>query len=140
MEKINELWDTSVYINRARAGLTWIHEKPELFYLSSVVLAELATGYVGRREKQFYLEEYVKDFQLKNKLLTPNRHDWYITGLIIGEIILNRPDLKNKKALLFNDCLIATSSRTVNAKVVTANKSDFQLIRKWLNFEVEYID
>lgn len=135
----NELWDTSVYIQRARAGLGWIHEKPELFYLSSVVVAELATGYVSRPERKFYFEEYIKSFKLKNKLITPKANDWYLAGIIIGEIISNRPDLKSKKALLFNDCLIATSSRIVNAKVITANKSDFQLIRKWLNFEVEYI-
>ena len=136
---INELWDTSIYINKARIGSSWVHEKPEHFYLSSVVVAELATGYVGRREKQLFLDEYVKGFKIKNNLITPNAYDWYLTGQIIGEIISNRPDLKNKKALLFNDCLIATSSRIVNAKVLTANKSDFQLIRKWLNFEVEYL-
>lgn len=136
---MNELWDTSVYINRTRAGLDWIHNDPESFYLSSVVIAELATGYVHREEKQSLFNEYIKGFKLGNRIITPTAHNWYLTGLIIGEIISRRPDLKNKKALLFNDCLIATSSRIINAKVVTANKSDFDLIRKWLNFEVVYI-
>ena len=136
---MNELWDTSVYINRARAGLGWTHNDPEHFYLSSVVIAELATGYVGRQEKQNLFNNYIKSFKLENRIITPTAHDWYLTGLIIGEIISRRPDLKNKKALLFNDCLIATSSRIVNAKVITANKVDFELIRKWLNFAVEYI-
>lgn len=135
---LNELWDTSVYISRSRAGLDWIHEKPEYFYLSIVVVAELATGYVAKKEKQFFLEEYIKEFKSKNKLITPRAYDWYLTGQIIGEIISRRPDLKNKRALLFNDCLIATSSKTVNARVITANKSDFELIRKWLNFDVSY--
>ena len=137
---MNELWDTSIYINRTRVGLEWIHKDPEFFYLSSVVIAELATGYVNREEKQGLFNNYIKGFKLKNRIITPTAHDWYLTGLIIGEIISRRPDLKNKKALLFNDCLIATSSRVVNAKVVTANKSDFALIRKWLNFEVDYIN
>ena len=136
---MNELWDTSIYISRARANLEWVHENPEQFYLSSVVIAELATGYVSRKEKQFFLDEYIKIFKLKHKIITPKDYDWYITGIIIGEIISRRPDLKNKKALLFNDCLIASSSRGVNAKVVTANIKDFQLIRKFLNFQVEYL-
>lgn len=136
---MNELWDTSVYINRARAGLDWTHEDPESFYLDSVVIAELATGYVNKQEKQNLFNDYIKSFKLGGRIITPTAHDWYLTGLIIGEIISRRPDLKNKKALLFNDCLIATSSRIVNAKVVTANKADFELIRKWLNFEVAYI-
>lgn len=135
----NELWDTSTYILKERAKTGWSPENEEHFYLSSVVVAELATGYSVRKEELVHFENYVSSMKKKNKLITPNEYDWFLTGLIIGEIISRRPDLKNKKALLFNDCLIATSSKIVDAKVVTANKSDFELIRKWLNFEVSYI-
>ena len=135
----NELWDTSVYITKIRTGIDWLSEQQEGHYLSSVVIAELATGFVQKKEILKDFEGCINRFKQKNKLITPTQHDWYLTGLIIGEIILRRPDLKNKKALLFNDCLIAASSRIVNAKVVTANKADFELIRRWLNFEVEYI-
>ena len=38
-----------------------------------------------------------------------------------------------------NDCLIATSSTQINAKVITANLKDFELIRSYLNFEVSFI-
>ena len=135
----NEFWDTSVYIAKARAKEDWLSENNEL-YLSSVVAAELATGFIQRKEILPRFEEYINRFKLRKRLITPTAYDWYLTGLVIGEIILARPDLKNKKALLFNDCLIATSSKSVNAKVLTANKSDFELIRKWLNFEVGYIN
>ena len=135
----NEIWDTSVYITKIRTGIDWLSEQKEGHYLSSVVIAELATGFVQKKEILKDFEECINRFKQKNKLITPTLHDWYLTGLIIGEIISRRPDLKNKKALLFNDCLIAASSRIVNAKVVTANKVDFELIKKWLNFDVEYI-
>lgn len=137
---MNELWDTSIYINRARTGLGWPGENLDYFYLSSVVIAELATGYIIRGRQEFqYFEKYISYFEPGKRIVTPTAYDWYLTGQIIGEIISRRPDLKNKRALLFNDCLIATSSRVVNAKVITANKSDFELIRKWLNFEVAYV-
>jgi predicted nucleic acid-binding protein len=137
---MNELWDTSIYINRVRTGLGWHSENLDCFYLSSVVIAELATGYIIRgKEELKYFERHISYFESRKRIVTPTAYDWYLTGLIIGEIISSRPDLKSKKSLLFNDCLIATSSRIVSAKVVTANKSDFQLIKKWLNFEVEYI-
>lgn len=136
----NEIWDTSVFIVKLRVDPDFLYKEfEENIYLSSVVAAELATGFVQRREILPRFEEQIWRFMNRNKLITPTSHDWYLSGLIIGEIILNRPDLKNKRALLFNDCLIATSSRKVNAKVITANKSDFGLIKKWLNFEVEYI-
>lgn len=134
----NELWDTSIYISKARLDENFfsIHEEPS--HLSIVVVAELATGYAGRQEKLHFLKNYINHFARKSSLITPAAHDWYLTGLIIGEIISTRPDLKSKKSLLFNDCLIATSSRQKNTRVVTANRKDFELIRKWLNFEVEY--
>ena len=135
----NEIWDTSVYITKIRTGADWLTDQKEGHYLSSVVVSELATGFVQKKEILKDFEECINRFKQKNRLVTPTEHDWYLTGLIIGEIISRRPDLKNKKALLFNDCLIATSSRIVNAKIITANKVDFELIRKWLNFEVDYI-
>ena len=135
----NEIWDTSVYITKIRTGANWLTEQKEGHYLSSVVIAELATGFVQKKEILKDFEKCINRFKQKNRLVTPTEHDWYLTGLIISEIILRRPDLKNKKALLFNDCLIATSSRIINAKVITANKVDFDLIKKWLNFDVEYI-
>lgn len=135
----SEIWDTSVYITKIRVREDWLIEAHEFHYLSAVVAAELATGFVQKREVLAEYEKCVNRFKLRNRLITPTAYDWYLTGLIIGEIISRRPNLKNKRALLFNDCLIATSSRIVNAKVVTANKTDFELIRKWLNFEVKYI-
>ena len=137
----NELWDTSIYVIKLRKDPNFLQEEPqEHIYLSSVVVGELATGFVYRKEILPRFEECVEFFRKNSRLITPTNYDWYLSGIIIGEIISRRPDLKNKKALLFNDCLIATSSRVVKAKVATANRLDFQLIRKWLNFDVEYLD
>ena len=75
---------------------------------------------------------------LNNRVLIPSFLNWYDMGVIIGRIIRSRPDLKNKKALLFNDCLIAISSTQINAKVITSNIKDFELIKRYVNFDVSY--
>ena len=133
------IWDTSVYIINFRKGISWENAKTDSLILSSVVAAELITGYIGNPYALKTFENYASYALANNRTLTPSFADWHSTGIIIGKMISKRPDLKNKRALLFNDCLIATSSRQINAKVVTANIRDFELIRKYINFQVNYI-
>ena len=133
------IWDTSLYIARLRNGFNWNNEQSENLILSSVAIAELETGYVNKSPQANEFKSYVEQMFSTNRVLNPSFYDWYNSGIIIGKIIKSRPDLKNKKALLFNDCLIATSSTQINAKVITANLKDFELIKSHLNFEVSYI-
>lgn len=134
------IWDTSVYIINFRKGFfSWETEESDSLILSSVVAAELITGYVDKPYELNIFEKYVSSELSKGRTLTPLFADWQLTGVIIGKMILKRPDLKSKKSLLFNDCLIATSSRQINAKVVTANIKDFELIRSYIKFNVSYM-
>ncbi len=136
MESI--IWDTSIYITKLRNGYDWLDESSYMLVLSSVVAAELVTGYSHKSSAYKEFENYVLHMEKTNRLLNPSFLDWYNTGIIIGKIIKCRPDLKNKKALLFNDCLIAISSRQINAKVITSNIFDFELIRNYVNFKVSF--
>ena len=133
------IWDTSLYIDRLRKGFDWNSEQSQNLTLSSVVIAELATGYIIKTPQSSEFRSYVEHMFSTSRVLNPSFYDWYNSGIIIGKIIRSRPDLKNKKALLFNDCLIATSSTQINAKVITANLKDFELIKNHLNFDVGYI-
>ena len=132
------IWDTSVYITRLRRGFDWNNEQSQTLTLSSVVIAELATGYVAKTPQSTEFKSYVEHMFLTGRVLNPSFHDWYNSGAIIGKILISRPDLKNKKALLFNDCLIAISSTQINAKVITSNIKDFELIKRYVNFNVSY--
>ena len=132
------IWDTSVYITRLRKAFDWNNEQSQNLTLSSVVIAELATGYVTKTPQSAEFKSYVEHMFLTNRVLNPSFYDWYNSGIIIGKILVSRPDLKNKKALLFNDCLIAISSTQINAKVITANIKDFELIKNYVAFNVSY--
>lgn len=122
-----------------RLGVTWDSSLDDRMALSSVVAAELFTGFIFRRNEVLGFDAFVKFMEGKNRIITPSHSNWLLSGILIGKIISKRPDLRSKKSLLFNDCLIATSSRQINAKVITANLKDFELIRSYLNFEVSYI-
>ena len=132
------IWDTSVYITRLRRGFDWNNEQSQTLTLSSVVIAELATGYVAKTPQLTEFKSYVEHMFLTSRVLNPSFYDWYNSGTIIGKILISRPDLKNKKALLFNDCLIAISSTQINAKVITSNIKDFEVIKRYVNFDVSY--
>lgn len=132
------VWDTSVYITKFRQGLSWEDKANSTLILNSVVAAELATGYAANTKDLLSFNNYVNHMLLSNRVVTPSFFDWYNSGIVIGKIIKRRPDLKSKKALLFNDCLIAISSRQINAKVITSNIFDFELIRNYVNFKVSF--
>ncbi len=135
MESI--IWDTSVYITKFRRSLGWEDREKNTLILSSVVAAELAAGY-DNIDDLLCFKTYVNSMISTDRLLIPSFLNWYDTGIILGRIIRSRPDLKNKKTLLFNDCLIAISSTQINAKVITSNIKDFELIKRYVNFDVSY--
>lgn len=135
----NEIWDTSVYIYKLRSGFTWSPQIPERFFLSSVVAAELITGYTAKKDKFIHFRNYFNLLRRLKKVINPRSSDWFLSGVIIGKIVSRRPDLKSKRALLFNDCLIATTSTLIKARILTANRSDFELIKKYFDFDVEFI-
>jgi len=132
------VWDTSIYISKMRSGLIWDLADNDRVTLSSVVAAELITGFVNKPKGLLSFDLFVKSMTERNRIITPSHNDWYLTGIIIGKILATRPDLKNKRSLLFNDCLICTSGKKINAKVVTSNIKDFELIRQYINFNVSY--
>ena len=133
------IWDTSVYITKFRSGLGWEDRENNNLILSSVVAAELAAGHTSNNNDPLRFKNYASHMLSIDRVLTPTFLNWYNTGIVIGRIIKTRPDLKNKRALLFNDCLIAISSTQINAKVITSNIRDFELIRRYINFQVSYI-
>lgn len=136
MESI--IWDTSVYITRFRSGLGWENRENNNLILSSIVAAELAAGHTGNNNDLLRFKNYANHMFLIDRVLNPSFLNWYDTGVVIGKIIRSRPDLKSKKALLLNDCLIAISSTQINAKVITSNIRDFELIRRYVTFNVSY--
>ncbi len=59
------------------------------------------------------------------------------SGDVIGRLRRAEPHLRSKIPTLWNDLLIALSARQIGATLVTGNMRDFDLLRRYLRFELE---
>ena len=130
--------DTSVYIPLLRQGKApgEILNTPEsIIYLSTVVAQELFAGAgdaatIKALEKLFYV------FQKNKRLVIPSAEDWVQCGSILSQIGKKYGYESIKKGRLVNDVLIALSCKNAGATLLTSNHKDFQLIHKFVPFQL----
>jgi len=133
--------DTSVFIYQIRGILPdKIKEKllnlRPLTYMSAVVAHELLRG--ARNDKGIKLvESLIKPFEKTRRIITPSYTVWRSSAKVLSEIVRKNPGYRNRIYSLENDVLIALSSITIGAVVLTSNKEDFELIRELRDFGLE---
>jgi predicted nucleic acid-binding protein len=71
--------------------------------------------------------------------VTPSASSWERAGDVLARIRTREPGLRSRLSLLWNDLLIALSSRQVGARVVTTDARDFDLLRRYVEVEVEVV-
>lgn len=132
--------DTNVYIDLfANPDLyidIFISEGP--IYLSSVVLMELLAGAHGKNEK-YTVKDLLKLFKKLGRIVTPTTKDYEQAGEILTKLQSVKHYNLKKCGSITNDCLIASSSKTIGAVVYTQNKKDFQSIKDVFDFKVEFV-
>ena len=128
------LFDTSVFIDHLRTGQH--QERFEsvsgLIRTSSVVLAELWRGATQPAEKAF-----LKELGKNHPILTPTEKNWLESGQILAKIRADTGCSPEKLRDLHFDVLIALTARTHGARLITTNRADFELIRKYRDFKQE---
>jgi predicted nucleic acid-binding protein len=127
------LIDTSVFIDHLRTGC---HQKRidslvGLVRLSSVVLAELWRGATKPTEQAF-----LKNLEKHHPILTPTEGIWLESGRLLGKIRRDMGFSSDKLRDLHFDILIALTTRTYGAQLITSNGNDFELIRKYRRFDL----
>jgi predicted nucleic acid-binding protein len=133
--------DTSVLIHQIRGTLPdEIKEKllslRPLTYMSAVVVHELLRG--ARDDKGLKLiESLIKPFEKARRIITPSYIVWRSAARVLSEILKKNPEYRDRIYSLENDVLIALSSLIIGAVVLTSNKEDFELIRRFRNFGLE---
>ena len=135
------LFDTNVYVAALREGVRGaafarIRESAPRTFLASVVSAELRAGAVDQTGRSVVLA-LTDRFDRLGRVVTPEARSWSLAGDVLGDIRRGEPGLRDKIASLWNDALIALSARQIGASVVTANVADFELLRRFVRFDLE---
>ena len=135
------LFDTNVYVAALREGVRGaafarIRESAPRTFLASVVSAELRAGAVDQTGRSVVLE-LTDRFDRLGRIVTPEARSWSLAGDVLGDIRRREPGMRDKIARLWNDALIALSARQISASVVTGNVGDFELLRRFVRFDLE---
>jgi predicted nucleic acid-binding protein len=128
------IFDTSVLVDEARTGRhrKRIESVEGVIRLSSVVLAELLRGVVGLSEHKF-LRTLARD----HPILTPTQTNWLESGEILAKIRADQSFQPRKLRDLHFDVLIALTARSHGARLITTNRTDFELINRYRQIKLE---
>ena len=128
--------DTSVYIDHWERGLyqDTLENLRRAYVIrhSAVVLSELRRGARGREAER--LVDAL--FELATVRWEPSAADWWEVGRLVRNIGDRQGWDINKRRDFQNDALIALTARRHGATVVTANYSDFELLRSELRISI----
>jgi predicted nucleic acid-binding protein len=128
------IFDTSVLVDEARTGRHGqrIESVEGVVRLSSVVLAELLRGVSARAELKF-----LRIMARNHPVLTPTRENWQESGEILAEIRADHGFEPHKLRDLHFDVLIALTARSHDARLITTNRKDFELISRYRQIKLE---
>jgi predicted nucleic acid-binding protein len=128
------VFDTSVFIAHLRTGK---HKErfrtlTGLVRNSSVVLAELLRGATKADEINFVVE-----LAKNHPIFTPSENNWLDSGRILSAVNKQKGFSPDKLRDLHFDALIALTARSHGATVITSDRTDFELIRAYKDFNLE---
>lgn len=127
--------DSSVFIDNLRTlrHREKIQSLTGVIRTSSVVLAELWRGVANTSDREF-LEALAKNYPI----LTPTEKNWVESGELLARIRADHGFTPAKLRDLHFDVLIALTARAHGARLITTNRTDFELINRYrpINLEV----
>ncbi|MBI4588718.1 MAG: type II toxin-antitoxin system VapC family toxin [Candidatus Rokubacteria bacterium] len=138
------LLDTNVYLFAMKSdeGARFFERQylPLTFrsYLSSVVVEELYAGALDPGAIRL-VERYVGALERAGRIVTPTFDDWKEAGKLVARITRREPGRKPKIQQMLNDILLVFSSRRIGADLLTFNKDDFELIRRYRPFSLKVL-
>jgi predicted nucleic acid-binding protein len=128
------VFDTSVLIDHIRTNslLDRMLRLDGVVRNCSVVLAELWRGVSTPIDRKI-----VQSIENSHPIWTPTKSNWLESGQILAMIHHDLGFEPHKLRDLHFDVLIALTARTHGARLITSNRADFELIRKYRNFKLE---
>jgi len=128
------LFDTSIFIDHLRTNkyADQFRNLSGLIRNSSVVLSELARGATNESELDF-----VSALTKNHPILTPTEGNWLESGSLLHRMNEGKRFSPEKLRDLHFDVLIALTARNYGATIITSNRADFELIRRYKEFYLE---
>ena len=128
------VFDSSVLIDQIRTNrhIERILKTDGLIRNSSVVLAELWRGVASPVDAKI-----IRALERRHPTLTPTEKHWIESGQILAKIRADRGFEQHKLRDLHFDVLIALTVRSHGGVLITSNRADFELIRKYRDFKLE---
>lgn len=128
------VFDTSILVDQFRTGRyqARILTTVGLIRISAVVLAELWQGVNDSGERKLLL-----DFQKNHPILVPTTGNWFESGEILGRIRTATGFTSAKLRDLHFDVLIALTAYSNGARLITSNRTDFELIARYVPVQLE---
>lgn len=127
-------YDSSVLIDQIRTNchLSRMRNVAGLIRMSAVVLAELRRAASSRVDRKA-----IEELEGSHTVLTPTTANWLESGQILARIRTDQGFDPKKLRDLHFDVLVALTARTHGARIITSSRSDFELIRKYREFNLE---
>lgn len=128
------IFDTSVLVDEVRTGLhrKRIESVNGRVRVSSVVLAEFLRGVSAPAEHKF-----LRTLARNHPILTPTQNNWLESGEILAKIRADHGFAPHKLRDLHFDVLIALTARSHGARLITTNRTDFELINGYRPIKLE---
>lgn len=128
------LFDTSVLVDNLRTGChqARIQSITGLIRTCSVVLAELWRGATRPAEQQF-----LRALEKNHPILTPTEKNWLESGQVLSKLRALKGFTSEKLRDLHFDVLIALTARSSGARLITSNRTDFEVIHQIRKFRLE---
>jgi len=128
------IFDSSVIIDQIRTNrhLERLMRVEGAIRNSTVVLAELWRGARHPVDRAT-----IEALERNHPILSPTGSDWIESGHLLARMRDGKGFEPHKLRDLHFDVLIALTARSHGATLITSNRADFELIREYLEFELE---
>ncbi|MBO0911837.1 MAG: type II toxin-antitoxin system VapC family toxin [Acidobacteria bacterium] len=128
------IFDTSIFVDQLRTGR---HQQRVLATMglvrtSAVVLAELWRGANTSAERKF-----LRSLERNHPILVPTSINWLASGEILQKMRAAKGFALEKLRDLHFDVLIALTARSFGARLITSNRTDFELIAGYVPVQLE---
>jgi predicted nucleic acid-binding protein len=117
--------------------IRWVSAFLPTIHLHAVVAQEMIAGAMDARREKLIHDSLVEPFERRRRVVTPSFAAWKRAGSIMAHLVQRKMMAPGGFSRSFvNDCLLAASCRDEGLVLITANASDFALIKRVEEVEV----